>query len=170
MKHPDNYVFNGHAHFSIPLSSEVYIGRNFICNSGPLYAIDNASMSKIWVFDNAFLSIGDDSGISNTAIICSKEIVIGNNVNIGAGTLIIDTDFHSLNSEIRTNRKKDIISAKQGSVRIGDHVLIGARTIILKGVVIGNRSIVAAGSVVVKNIPERELWGGNPAQFIRKVI
>jgi acetyltransferase-like isoleucine patch superfamily enzyme len=48
-------------------------------------------------------------------------------------------------------------------------VFIGARCIILKGVTIGEKSIVAAGSVVTKNIPEGEVWGGNPAKFIKKI-
>lgn len=53
---------------------------------------------------------------------------------------------------------------------IEDDVFIGAHCIISKGVTIGARSIVAAGSVVVKSIPPDEVWGGNPARFIKKVI
>lgn len=52
---------------------------------------------------------------------------------------------------------------------IGDNVLIGAHSIILKGVTIGNNAVVAAGSVVSRSIPANELWGGNPAKFIKKI-
>lgn len=51
---------------------------------------------------------------------------------------------------------------------INDNVFIGARCIILKGVTIGSKSIIGAGSVVTKNIPEGEIWAGNPAKFIKK--
>ena len=50
-----------------------------------------------------------------------------------------------------------------------DDVFIGANCYIGKGVIIGDRSIVAAGSVVVKSIPADEIWGGNPAKFIKKI-
>lgn len=52
---------------------------------------------------------------------------------------------------------------------IEDNVFIGARCIILKGVTIGENSIVGAGSVVTKSIPANEIWAGNPAKFIRKI-
>lgn len=53
-------------------------------------------------------------------------------------------------------------------ITIEDHAFIGAHSIILKGVTIGKCSIVGAGSVVTHNIPEHEIWAGNPAKFIRK--
>lgn len=53
--------------------------------------------------------------------------------------------------------------------KICDDVFIGCRSIILKGVTIGARSIIAAGSVVTKDVPADEIWGGNPAQFIKKI-
>lgn len=58
---------------------------------------------------------------------------------------------------------------KHAPIKIEDDVFIGARTIITKGVTIGAKSIVAAGSVVVCNIPSGEIWGGNPAKFIMKI-
>ena len=57
---------------------------------------------------------------------------------------------------------------KTSPIVIEDDVFIGANSIICKGVHIGARSIIAAGSVVVKDIPRDEVWGGNPARFIRK--
>ena len=48
-------------------------------------------------------------------------------------------------------------------------MFIGTSCIIGKGVTIGENSVIAAGSVVVKNVPSNEIWGGNPAKFIRKI-
>lgn len=82
--------------------------------------------------------------------------------------MIFDTDFHSVNASRRTNRKEDIENAKKSPIHIGDLVFIGTGCIIGKGVCIGDKSIVAAGSVVTKDIPAGEIWGGNPARFIKK--
>ncbi len=58
---------------------------------------------------------------------------------------------------------------KFGKIEIGNNCFVGARSIILPGVKMGDRSVVAAGSVVTKNIPAGEIWGGNPAKYITKV-
>lgn len=55
-----------------------------------------------------------------------------------------------------------------GHVHIGDGCFIGANSIICKDVKIGKNSIIAAGSVVTKDIPDNEIWGGNPARYIKK--
>jgi len=54
-------------------------------------------------------------------------------------------------------------------VTIGDNVFIGMNSIILKGVNIGNNVRIAAGSVVTKSIPANQIWGGNPAAFIKNI-
>ena len=81
----------------------------------------------------------------------------------------MDTNFHSIDWQERRRESEMVTNTKTSPVIIGDDVFIGARTIINKGITIGNRSIVAAGSVVVKNIPADEVWGGNPAKFIKKL-
>jgi len=63
-------------------------------------------------------------------------------------------------------RYKNVI--KFGRINIGNDVFIGAKSTILPGVTIGDRSIVATGAVVSKSIPAGEVWGGVPAQFIMK--
>lgn len=141
-------------------------GNNLIINT---IGVDIFTNSHIVVCQNAILSIGSNSGITSTAIYCAEKIEIGNYVNIGAGCLVMDTNCHSTNWMIRMDRKRDIINAKTAPVKIDDFVFIGARSIICKGVHIGEKSLVAAGSVVVKDIPAGELWGGNPAKFIKKI-
>ena len=160
--------FNGYSFLRFEKGSAVTIGNHFICNSGIGKSIDNTVCSKIVVCENASLTIGHDSGFSNISIFCYSKITIGDHVNIGAGTMIFDTDFHSLNASMRTDRKEDIKNAKVSPIHIGDLVFIGTGCIIGKGVSIGNKSIVAAGSVVTKDIPAGEIWGGNPARFIKK--
>lgn len=158
---------NGKCLIYIDKSANVQIGRGLIINSGSQACIDNLSFSKLNVASGATLTIGKYSGFSNTVIQCREMVKIGNCVNIGAGCLIMDSDFHSTDWKDRNDRKTDISKAKTSPVVIGDHVLIGARVIILKGVNIGSRTTIAAGSVVVKDIPEDCLAGGNPCRVIR---
>lgn len=111
----------------------------------------------------ASIQIGDRSGISNAAIFASKGITIGNDVMIGAGVKIYDSDFHPV--EFAARQRHD--TPKAAEVIIEDGAFIGAQSIILKGVTIGRNSVVGAGSVVTKRIPENQVWAGNPAHFIR---
>ena len=144
------------------------IGDSLRLNSGQNYNVIGRQQKCIfWV--EGILTIGNNVRMSATAIICNHEITIGNNVVIGGNTVIYDTDFHTLNADIRKDRLLDKKSAKSGSVCIGDNVFIGAHTTILKGVTIGNNAVIGACSVVIKNIPENEIWAGNPAKFIKKL-
>ncbi len=119
------------------------------------------------VSKTASMEIGDNTGISNSAIICHERIIIGNNVLIGGSVKIYDSDFHSLNASQRTNQNQDTPLTSQ--VVLEDGCFIGAHSIILKGVTIGKNSIVGAGSVVAKSIPKNEIWAGNPAKLIKKL-
>lgn len=55
-----------------------------------------------------------------------------------------------------------------GKVTIGKRVFIGVNTVIVNSVEIGDDAVIAAGSVVTKDVPAGEIWGGNPAKFIKK--
>lgn len=146
----------------------VAIGKNCSINSGAnANLIGRQQRTILWV--EGKLTIGDNLGISCSAIICNHNIKIGNDVTIGGNTVIYDTDFHSLDPEIRLDKRQDKEKAKRGRVIIGNSVFIGAHTTILKGVRIGENSIIGACSVVTKDIPSNEIWGGNPAKFIKKV-
>lgn len=66
--------------------------------------------------------------------------------------------------------KREGIHFKSYKVELQDNCFIGANTIICSPVIIGKNAIVGAGSVVTKNIPDNEIWAGNPAKFIKKRI
>ena len=144
------------------------IGKGVHLHSGLNNGIDCTSKLKINVKKNAKLHIGDCTGLTNVVIQCHKEILIGNNVNIGAGTMIYDTDFHSLDWKDRLEGV-DIAKRRKKKVVIKDLAFIGAHCIILKGVTVGEKSIIGAGSIVTADIPDGEIWAGNPARFIRKI-
>ncbi len=148
-------------------SGNVTFGDNIIFNSYTDHSWN--SKCKIIVTKDAVLHIGDKSGMNGVMIYCSHKIIIGNNVKIGGGTRISDSNHHSLYYIYRRDLNQDMLNTKTAPISIGDDVFIGANCIINKGIIIGDRSIVAAGSVVVRSIPEDEIWGGNPAKFIKKL-
>jgi acetyltransferase-like isoleucine patch superfamily enzyme len=117
----------------------------------------------------ARISIGDDSGLSGTVICAAKSVRIGKRCLIGADVSIFDTDFHQHSANNRRYATPDFerISAP---VTIGDDVFIGTRSIIQKGVAIGDGAIVAAGSVVTKDVQRMTIVGGNPASLIRHLV
>lgn len=165
-----NYKTSGIPYVMVARGAKRFqIGNNFSMNNGikgnPIGCYQRCTF---FVDKGAELMIGDNVGISQTALIAHKSITIGDNVKIGGGTCIYDTDFHSLDPKIRMS-KEDKKCRVEKPVKICDNVFIGAQSIILKGVTIGCNSIIGAGSVVSKSIPENEIWAGNPAKFIRKI-
>jgi acetyltransferase-like isoleucine patch superfamily enzyme len=167
------YGFNISCYNAIPAlqinrnSRSVIFGDNIIFNSYTGHSWN--CKCKILVTKDAVLHIGDNSGMNGVMIFCSNKIIIGNDVKIGGGTRISDSNHHSLNYLERRDIKNDAMYAKTSPIYIENDAFIGANCIINKGVTIGARSIIAAGSVVVKSIPEDEIWGGNPAKFIKKI-
>lgn len=105
----------------------------------------------------ATVGIGNGTYLNRrTEITCKGSISIGEDCAISWDVLITDTDYHQLGD-----------SPAVAPVKIGNHVWIGAKSIILKGVTIGDGAVVAAGSVVTKDVPAGALVGGNPAKIIR---
>ena len=157
-------VINGEVSFHG--SGNIVIGNNVTINSGIRYNPSSGDLkTSISVYDGAILKIGNNTGISNAAITAKKGIIIGNDVLIGSGCMITDTDFHSLESVSRKSGDENI---KSSAIVIKDSVFIGAKSIILKGVTIGENSVVGAGSVVTKNIPRNEVWGGESCKIYKK--
>lgn len=154
----------------VSLGGKFSIGNNFDMNNGHKYnKIGRQQKCFFIVREKGHLVIGNNVGISSTAIICDKYIQIGDFVKIGGNVVIYDTDFHALDSNLRNEEQADYNNTNQEAVIIENNVFIGAHSTILKGVRIGENSIIGACSVVTKSIPRNEIWGGNPAKFIRSI-
>ncbi len=108
------------------------------------------------------IKIGDDVGFSGCTITALEKIIIGNDVLVGTGAIISDNDAHSINP---LNRRYSE-NVKSKPIIIKDNVFIGARAIILKGTTIGTGAVIAAGSIVVSDVPEFAIFAGNPAKKI----
>ena len=142
------------------------IGKNFIGNSGKRYNPIGGDINlSLIVHKNATLSIGNDVGISNSTIVCANRIDIHDNVFIGGSCKIWDTDFHSLDPIARKEGRE----IRTSPIKISKNVFIGGSSIILKGVAIGENSVIAAGSVLSKDVPSNQVWGGNPAKYIKNL-
>ena len=147
---------------------QVTIGDRVVINSSKhSNLLGGCDYTTLCVQQGGEIIIGDDVGISNACLVCCQKIVIGNHAMIGADCKLYDTDFHSLDPECRG--KGDLDVGKCAPIVIEEKAFIGAHSIILKGVHIGKCSVIGAGSVVAKDIPDHEVWAGNPARFIRKL-
>jgi acetyltransferase-like isoleucine patch superfamily enzyme len=168
----EGVIYNGYPliYGTIVLKNNGYcqLGSNLIFrNTSASNYIGLTKKCSLFIKENGKLVIGNNVGLSGTTICATKSITIGNYVNFGGNASIWDTDFHPLDFEDRRLHNENRIKAIP--VVIGNDVFIGANVMILKGVTIGDRSIVGAGSVVTKSIPEDEIWAGNPACFIKKI-
>lgn len=161
-------VIHGKLYINLFTTARVKIGDNFYYSSGwNVNALCTNKRGAFYATDNAVITIGDNVGMSSTVLWTHDSITIGNNVKIGGNCILIDTDSHSMDYIKRRNRCSDWgISLP---VVVEDDAFIGMNCIILKGVTIGARSIIAAGSVVTKSIPADCIAGGNPAKVIKSL-
>ena len=105
------------------------------------------------------ISIGKGTIIGEQVVLDGRDkLVIGNNVDIATGVMIYNAQH---------NIEDPNFLAQSAPVKIDDYVFIGPRSIILPGVIIGKGAVVAAGSVVTKNVSEFEVVGGVPAKLIK---
>lgn len=114
---------------------------------------------------DTLVSIGNDCAFSGVSIGALESITIGNNVQVGADTLITDSDWHTMDSADRDNQNM----IRKAPVVIGDNVWIGSSCIILKGVTIGRNTVVGSGSIVTASLPPDTVCGGNPCKVIRNL-
>jgi len=153
--------FDGAIHFKRHPNSSMVIGNGCGFLSHPhsnLVGINRPCVIST-LKERAELSIGKNCGLSGTVIACAKNIRLGCNVRCGANTLINDTDWHTDDS--RTER--------DAPVDIADNVWLGVNVIVLKGVNIGSGTLVGAGSVVNKSLPNGVVAAGVPARVIRRL-
>lgn len=115
------------------------------------------SGSRISVASDAVLRFGDNFSISgNSSLVCQKDISFGNDCLLSWDILIMDSDFHKI-----LNMQGETVNAPS-PIRIGNHVWIGCRSTILKGVQVADHSVIAAGAVITKTLPyTHSIYGGN---------
>jgi acetyltransferase-like isoleucine patch superfamily enzyme len=156
-------------------NAKLYLNKSW-CNINPFNTLflmrENAQLvvngvfsflygSSIYINEDAKLELGSGYCNFNASISCFEHIKIGNDVLIGEQVLIRDSDDHQILGHT-TN-----IAAP---IQIGNHVWIGMRATILKGVTIGDGAIVAAGAVVINDVPANCLAGGVPAKILKENI
>lgn len=161
-------VVHGKLYVHLFPSAKVKIGNSLYFSSGwGVNALCANRRGMIYATHDACITIGNNVGMSSTVLWAHKKITIGNHVKIGGNCIIIDTDAHNMDFKLRRSPSTDWgVSAP---VVIEDDAFIGMNCLILKGVTIGARSIIAAGSVVTKSIPADCIAGGNPAKVIKRI-
>jgi len=120
--------------------------------------------SLVWILEDGCIEIaGGGFTAGNNMLISKEKISIGKNCQIAWGVTISDHDFHK-------TYKNGVQNVETSPVKIGNGVWIGMNATILKGVEIGDNSIIAAGALVVHDVPANTMVGGVPAKIIKKSI
>lgn len=159
-----NCLFFKSPSFQLFNDSTITIGENCQFRSGALtnlFGINHPCIIST-LSSGAIIKIGSGSGFSGTTIGAAEHIEIGMNVMVGANSVITDFDWHSMDPWNRNDGPK--ISRK---VIIGDRVWIGANCLVLKGVTIGENTVVGAGSIVTTSLPANMICAGNPCKPIK---
>lgn len=151
-------------------TGKIVIGNNVRINSSHWSnPIGIGFKTYFQIIGTGQLIIDDNCGISNSAFTCAKKIYVGKNVYIGSGCKIYDTDFHPINPNDRFGQCKNSAATVTKEIVINDGAFIGGGSFILKGTIIGENSVIGAGSVVSGSVPANQIWGGNPAKYIKDV-
>lgn len=132
-------------------ATDMHVGAEFKVWSGPRVALISG-WGRITFGDRCFVNTG-------TTIIAVEEITVGDDVAFANDVYVMDSDSHGVEGRPH----------KQAPVRIGDGCWIGARAMILPGVTLGRRVLVAAGAVVTRDVPDDSLVAGNPARVVRSL-
>ena len=115
-------------------------------------------------FDEPILKLGNNSSIGyGTVISVAKEVIIGDNCMIAPNCIIMDNDDHPISPQKR-ELGEGVSKENVSSVKIGNNVWIGANCAILKGVTIGDNSVIATHSVITKDVMENCVYAGYPAR------
>lgn len=145
----------------------IVLDERVVCRG--LLRVESYGDGRIHAAPNAY--IGDDCLISSAA-----GVEIGEHALLAHGVHIFDNDTHPLDWRVRlediraiTRRNTDKPAIESAPVKIGAHTWIGLNSIVLKGITIGERSIIGASSVVTKDVPDDVLVAGNPARVIRRL-
>jgi len=125
-------------------------------------------------------SVGDYTMLNGAIIMAEERVEIGSYCMVSWNVGIADSDFHPIDP---AQRRIDAMALApfaenrpprppigKAPVIIKDNVWIGMGAVILKGVTIGENSIVAAGAIVTRSVPENVIVAGNPAQVVKKLV
>jgi acetyltransferase-like isoleucine patch superfamily enzyme len=128
--------------------------------------------SVIVVGPRAVLELeGSDDGSEGVIISTDARIVCMQHVRLGAGTAlswgsqVLDTDHHHIVTDGQTD-----LPEFSAPVHIGNSVLVGSRVSVLKGVTIGDHSVIGSGAVVTRDVPPQSVVAGNPARVVREGV
>ncbi len=161
IKYPKNSNFFGQTYIYKAKNSNIKLSSNLTFRSYPnsnLIGINrNCSLSTLK--NGATIEIGNGCGFSGTVIGAFTSIILKENVRCGANTLITDSDWHL--DDPRAGVSKPVL--------INKNVWLGVNVTVLKGVTIGENSVIGAGSVVTKDIPSNVIAGGNPCIVIKEI-
>lgn len=174
--HPSCILRSFSTRFDNPIDGRIYLTIGMDCI---------VSGSFIFESQEGKITIGKHCYIGGGMYISHSSIEIGNNVTIAWGGTVYDHDSHSLDyrerrkdiddelDDIRNGRNfilhKDWSNVNTKPIRICDDAWIGMNAIILKGVTIGEGAVVAAGSVVTKDVPAWTVVAGNPAIVVKNI-
>ena len=151
--------------FPVVIRGRQYIdfGKNLTTGRNCRIEVNGIHSEKKQIFGNN-VNIGD-----NVSIRCADKIIIGNNVLMGSKVLIIDNSHGCYSGEkqdsplVPPNKRK----LSFAPIFIGDNVWIGENCVIQQGVSIGNGSVIAANTIVTKDVAKNTIVGGMPAHIIK---
>jgi acetyltransferase-like isoleucine patch superfamily enzyme len=177
---------------SIP--DNVYFGTGFYCESAQIFRQFKSRQPRAVVLGDhvscysgcsfalgpeGFCTVGDFTLLNGALIMAEERITIGSHCLVSWNVGIADSDFHPLDPAARRIDARALApyfadrpprpKLKTNPVTIGDNVWIGMHAVILKGVEIGENTVVAAGAVVTKSLPPNVVVAGNPANIVREL-
>ena len=168
IKHGRHLLFQGKTIIRTRRHGDIVLGDNVIFNSEQ--GANLVGLMNPTILDTRFggrIVVSDRSGASSVVISSMSSVKIGSRCKIGGNVRIFDHDFHSI--EWTDRRPPEKASSNTRPVIIGNDVFIGTNAIILKGTHIGDRSVVAAGSVVFGlEVPPDSIVKGNPAKVLSR--
>jgi acetyltransferase-like isoleucine patch superfamily enzyme len=179
--------------WSEPIPPNVRFGEGFYCESAQIFRMlrskkpdavligDHVSCyggCSFAIGENGRCTVGNFTLLNGALIMAEENIAIGSHCLVSWNVGIADSDFHPLEPAQRLIDAQALApyfknrpprpKLKTAPVKIGDNVWIGMNAIILKGVTIGENSVVAAGSVVTKNVEPNTVVAGNPAVAVKR--
>lgn len=148
--------------------SVIRMGKNVVLTSDS--AVNTAGINHPVIIatysKDAEVVLEDNVGMSGVSINCVSRCVFKKGTMLGANVNVWDTDFHPIDPQERIHQCS-ILDAKSSPILLERNVWIGANTTILKGVTIGENTVVGAMSLVNKDLPSNSVCAGNPAKKIR---